>query len=52
MSVLAEAILTTFDSDTQIEWDLRSDKEIAARFNVADTVVTTTFERIEGPEWG
>ena len=51
MDFFAEAVLTTFDSNTQLRWDLSSRSEAAAKFSMAEALVTTTFERAEGPEW-
>lgn len=51
MSIFAEAVLATSDSNTQLRWNMSSRYEVVARFSLAQALVTTTFERTEGSEW-
>jgi hypothetical protein len=52
MSILGEAMIAAFDSDTEIAWSTDGiGKEVLARFQVRDSKVVTEFLSTEENEW-
>jgi hypothetical protein len=51
MSVLAEAVIAAFDSNTQISWGIEGTGKVLARFQVHDSKVVTEFISTAENEW-
>jgi hypothetical protein len=51
MSILAEAFIAAFDSNTELTWITQGTEQAVARFEVASTRVDTTFTETGKGEW-
>jgi len=51
MSILAEAFIAAFDSNTKLAWITEGPGQAIARFEVSDTRVDTTFTETGKNEW-
>jgi hypothetical protein len=51
MGALAEAIITAFDSNTEIAWTTKGPSVAIASFTEGAAKVTTTFSKTRGTEW-